>query len=635
MFLIAPAAFAVLAFCVWHSTFSQAGRETPWREAFLATAVTLGVAVTFITESLSLLKVLAPVPVLLAWCGMAGLCAVLFRERLRRLRFQALQPALGGVAGGITAIGTAAFLGVTLLIAVIAPPNTWDSMTYHMPRVMHWIQFGTVAFHPTSVSRELWPYPFAEYGILHLQLLSGGDRFANLVQWGSSLTSAVGGSLIARYFVSGAAVQWLTALAAVTIPMGIMQATSTQNDYVTAGWLVCMVYYLLRLSSDRGAWMWPAVGAGLSLGLGALTKPTIAFFAVPFLVWTMLRKQGLRQMGAVVRACAVICLLSLVICCGHLIRISDFDYEADYIAHANQELSARVMVSTLLRSVTLHMGTNWPGVNEAVTNVVVALHRPLGLDVVDPLSTQTPKYVEYSVRRPYIHEDHAGNPWHLLLFTLTFLWAAWQARRGGPGRDALFYCLCVVAGACLVCLIGRWSPWNSRFHLPLFVVSTPVIAQFLAGIWKSRLAAIAAVLLAFSSVPHLLDNHSRPLRGGRSILELDREHVMFNNRSRLRVDYAAGLEYLNAIGCTDIGLALRGEEWEYPLWPMAARRSDEPPVLRHVRFHPESVKYAAEPLESPCALIASPRESPVVDVSGVRFRRVWESEKLSLYQPEE
>src|SRR5690348_2490265 len=27
---------------------------------------------------------------------------------------------------------------VTLAIAVVAAPNTWDSMTYHLPRVAHW-----------------------------------------------------------------------------------------------------------------------------------------------------------------------------------------------------------------------------------------------------------------------------------------------------------------------------------------------------------------------------------------------------------------------------------------------------------------------------------------------------------------
>src|SRR4029453_2950809 len=78
---------------------------------------------------------------------------------------------------------------VTAFIALAAAPNTWDSMTYHLTRVMHWEQERSLHFYATNIQRQLHLTPGAEYVILHLHLLSGGDRLANLPQWFASLGS--------------------------------------------------------------------------------------------------------------------------------------------------------------------------------------------------------------------------------------------------------------------------------------------------------------------------------------------------------------------------------------------------------------------------------------------------------------
>lgn len=66
-------------------------------------------------------------------------------------------------------------LATTLLIALVAPPNTWDSMTYHLARVANWIQLESVHFYPTSIDGQNYQMPLAEFAILQLQLLSNSD----------------------------------------------------------------------------------------------------------------------------------------------------------------------------------------------------------------------------------------------------------------------------------------------------------------------------------------------------------------------------------------------------------------------------------------------------------------------------
>ena len=93
----------------------------------------------------------------------------------------------------------AAIALTTAVIALVAPPNNWDSMTYHMSRVEHWRVNNSVAHYPTNIEWQLYLNPWAEFAILQFQTLGfGSDRLANLVQWFAFVGSMVGVSLLVR-----------------------------------------------------------------------------------------------------------------------------------------------------------------------------------------------------------------------------------------------------------------------------------------------------------------------------------------------------------------------------------------------------------------------------------------------------
>ncbi len=174
-------------------------------------------------------------------------------------------------------------ISVVGVIALIAPPDTFDSMTYHMARVSHWIQNGNVFFYPTSILRQLYMPPWAEFAIAHFQILSGTDRFANIVQWFAMAGSILGISLITAQLGASLKGQIFSAVFCSTIPMGILQGSSTQTDYVVTFWIVCLIYYILLYYSEPkiSVMLW----AGMSLGLAILTKGTAYFYAFPFIIW--------------------------------------------------------------------------------------------------------------------------------------------------------------------------------------------------------------------------------------------------------------------------------------------------------------------------------------------------------------
>jgi hypothetical protein len=173
-----PAAFFVIAFFTWRLFPSDNCSRDDWRRSFVFAAVTWGVLLSLITEALSLDRALSVLGLTLAWTFACVACATLGMIRL----FVLGASCAGHWPGrrfhwGTVALLIACCLIVALvgLIAEAAPPNTWDSMTYHLARVAQWSQHGTIANYPANTVRQLYQPPFAEWAILHLQILSGGS----------------------------------------------------------------------------------------------------------------------------------------------------------------------------------------------------------------------------------------------------------------------------------------------------------------------------------------------------------------------------------------------------------------------------------------------------------------------------
>jgi hypothetical protein len=198
------------------------------------------------------------------------------------------------------ALGISGILLLLFIIAVVSPPNNVDSFIYHMSRVVHWAQNQSLRHYPTYRDHQLIKPIWAESAILHMRILWGSDRPANLVQWFSMVGSVIGVTGIASLFGANRKGKWLAAIFAVTIPMGILQSTSTQNDYATAFWVVCMAYFVV-LSMKRELSKFEFVCLALSFGLGVLTKGTFFVYFPPLLALfflARLRKRGFLKSAA-------------------------------------------------------------------------------------------------------------------------------------------------------------------------------------------------------------------------------------------------------------------------------------------------------------------------------------------------
>jgi hypothetical protein len=80
-----------------------------------------------------------------------------------------------------------------LVLVLGAPPNNWDSLTYHLTRAADWAQHGGVhwiANAPTDRINEF--QPLAEQQVLLFFVTSGRAALLALPQWLAGLAALVG-----------------------------------------------------------------------------------------------------------------------------------------------------------------------------------------------------------------------------------------------------------------------------------------------------------------------------------------------------------------------------------------------------------------------------------------------------------
>ena len=146
-----------------------------------------------------------------------------------------------------------------LLVAWIAPPSNVDSLLYHISRIVHWAQNGSLEHYATGYHHQLFMPPWAELANLHLRILWGSDRPADLVQWFRRVGSVAIASGVGELLGLRRKGQLITAVFIAGIPMGILQATSTQNDYVVT------FEFSKRLAQSAGHVQSVIVGSALGI----------------------------------------------------------------------------------------------------------------------------------------------------------------------------------------------------------------------------------------------------------------------------------------------------------------------------------------------------------------------------------
>ena len=582
-----------------------------WRTAILSAAVVWGSVVALSTEILSLFELLTFEWVLGLWLVADILWLIIYlklnsvKPDIRSNDDSQLSSFLLWLLAGISLI----FAAVGL-IAVVSPPNNWDSMTYHMSRVAHWMQNRSVEHYPTSYVPQLYHPPGAEFAIMHFQIISGGDRFANLIQWLSMVGSAIAVSLIAKQLGANLRGQVFAAVFAATLPMGILQGSSTQNDYAVCFWVVCFVSCGLA-GMSAGITLSNTLKIGASLGLALLTKTTAYIFSIPFILWFIIvgiKRFHQKMLPPILMIAAVTLILNI----GHFWRNYDL---FGYLIGAPQDFTKEYKIeiftlptflSNIIRNLAMHTGTSISKINGLIVAVVKLLHKILGILPNDPRITWPPGQV-YALSTPSFNENNATNPIHFGLIFATILLISNNPKLRQI-KIVIVYLTATITTFLLLCLLLKFQPWQSRHHLTIFVLFAPLFGLTISQLSNYKIANYIVLIMIFMSLPWIFNNKFRPLLGESNIFNSSRNELYFTSRPNIELAYYQAVDFVKSQNCTNIGLSFwTKNSWEYPLWVLFQQPGKPTPRIEHISTIDPVVekKLNSEPYKSfiPCAIV--------------------------------
>ena len=602
--------------------------ELGWRRACLRASLLWGAWLVFIVETLSFFHSITQMGLVVMWLLLLGGSTVWLIHRWRKgLRLRCPDLSWGKRPGLLLmALALVTIFVMIGLVAWFSPPNTFDSLNYHMSRVAHWAQNHSVAHYANGMEIQNSFAPLAEYSVLNSYVLAGSDRFANFSDWFAMLGSVIGVSMAAALLGAPLAGQFLAALFVATLPMGIAQASSTMTDYVAGFWLVCVAVEFLSLWGEQQPGWRTVFFLSLAAGLALATKSTAYGFVLPFAIATavlMFRKIPLAQF---IKLVALAALVVGLVNGGYISRnlqtyAMPFDpYHSKNFR--NEMLDWQGLVSNVLRTGAFQFQTPWETVNLQLMRLVVGVHFKMGLDVNDPRTTIIG---EFTIGKPGTHEDTATNPLHAFLILVTAVISLFTVKR--TGRRVLVYQLLVLLGFVAFSFVFKWQVFGSRLLLPFFLLSAPAFGVIIGSLLPLWAAVAVGLGLVASSTMWLLSIYARPLfpLDGRtdfaSVLAAPREQMYFASIPGAYEPMKNVSRQVLESQCKDIGIALSGSGAEYPYWLLLGAPRDDLRIEWIVAGTP-SARYS-DPDFQPCAVICDTCDDqqsfqglPLVDEQG-------------------
>jgi hypothetical protein len=466
------------------------------------------------------------------------------------------------------------------VVALLYAPNNYDSMTYHLARVVHWVGNRSVDFFATSNSRENDTGPGAEYLLLVLQVLTGTDRLANSVQTTAFVILLISINVLVRYMRAPRALRIPLVLLFGTVPSFMLQATTTQNDLCAAVAALAVVSALRKPLFGDVLRMKPrdGVAIGLSVASGYLIKPTALMFVTPFLLAAAVRIALAAIRGRAVAFTTLLkpvtaALLVCILLCGpHMIRKAMYRgvlgaTESEVTFPLSSGWTRARRVANPLLAVAHHVP--WPPLNRALGELYAAASK---IDRPGPARGGIDAFYAGHAWRQ--NEDLAGAPFQFIATcAFSVLGLVWAGVRRRGVRTALALMLFPTASWFLFHWVARNNQWIARYHAPWFVLAvlSACWACDLARVSRAaRLALVAATWgVVVFAVPYawstVMANELRPVSTG-ALNKFDRAHSYYAHNAAMEAEHTRLLESAAERSCSSIVLLLgNDDEMEYQL----------------------------------------------------------------------
>lgn len=469
-----------------------------------------------ICEILSLFNVFSFKYVLISWVLINGIIIFLNKEKIKLNVFSIFSQKIiiSKKERNILYFIFLIIILPLLLLAIFIPPNNWDSMAYHLPRIEHWIQNKNIYPYPTNIVRQVLTSPLSEYIIANFQILADTDAFSNLVQFVSFIFILFLATLIFSILKIGLKGQLFILLALLSLPMMLFQATTTQTDLLASFFFLSFILFALLIIQTEDNFKPNFIFLALSLTLGILTKYHIAIFAAPivlYLLFFLLKKKNNKN---IIFAVLISCLIIVIILVPLFVRniyffgsITGKDLFDENATIVNSSISIHNMLSNNFKHIVDFISIPINGYNNLLFSINHSFHNSIGVSENKPGNNWAGE--PFTINN-HLNEDTAGSLFHALLIILSLVLVFNSKHKT---KLLLLFTYCFIAFS-LYGLLFRYTPFDIRLLLPvlilLIIISTYIIYTCITN--KYIINSIMLLFLIISIFP-VYFNRAKPVLG--------------------------------------------------------------------------------------------------------------------------
>jgi hypothetical protein len=553
------------------------------RISFLWSLLITSINAFLATELLSLFNGINFINILFWWL-ITTLCPVYLLFRYRFWRNFSLQTNQWKKSVYIPLVAVFFLVGFLLLIAILQPPNNWDGMTYHMSRVMHWIQNKNLNYYATHIDRQILLNPFAEYGILHTVVLTNSDYFANSIQWIAMMGILVTVSLITQWLGGSLLAQILTSLLALSAPIILLESFSTQNDLLASFFVLMAIYGVLELKKNMSL-VW-ALWIGGAIGFALFTKSTSYFFLLPwvlYVLWLFYKNYTKKflYVGIVISFLVIVINISF-----YAKNIYYFQTPIPRIGTlsmvTNEKFSIDLFGGNIIKTIGFNLTTNCTNCNQLLENCIYGYHRLMKINPNDKKVNFGAFEMPYGSK--FYSQDYAPNPLHAICF-LVLLPFLYIFREKFSKEFFLTFGLLCSAFLFLIFML-KWQPFGTRFQVTFWAMVCVWVMVAIDKIFvKFKTITIYIVLimtlgLSWLNIHYLLNATNVSVIGKENIFNTEREKLYFALRYNLYDSYKKLIHQIKESKCEKLSLEIGLDDWEYGLWVLLHNRGMKP-IIKH------------------------------------------------------
>jgi len=458
-----------------------------------------------------------------------------------------------------------------LIEGIFIAQNNWDSMSYHLPRYLHWIQNGSLDFFITPEQRQNISPILPDYLLGTMYILFDNDFFIFVIAWLSVIIASYYVYKIVYLLTSNRNTAILGFLASLFLPSQLAFMSSSQTDPISTALIVILLYYTILMKSRESKSL--VVLMILMAPLFLTAKTTGLIFSLPIYIFVTFKYY--RFITKYFLQFSTILIFALLPGLPCLLRIKNSRVltEAGVVA---SEISPQGVLANTLRIFVNNLQTPIIGINSYLEGAYYWSAQIVG---INPNPIGYGNYGNFYLSNS-LHADFVGNPIHLIYLFIAIV----SLRKNKTYRvlSLLILSQLVLLGA----TIG-WQPWINRFTSTILVVGSILIGIWIAERGKFLRISLITLMLTYSSfwifynptrslldpkplifIAKELGMKETDLEKVRQDLVLSRNQQYFSVKPELESPYILAAEKINEIRPKEIFIKINGNDFEYPIWAL-------------------------------------------------------------------